>query len=81
LTVNFMVINLFGAVLEVFNYFPVTALLVYSFFVSHRLETLARIEEQNRSKIEARTTGPADPSEELAWAASSRLQREPFPNV
>ncbi|MGH9704408.1 MAG: O-antigen ligase family protein, partial [Candidatus Acidiferrales bacterium] len=79
LTVNFMVINLFGAVLEVFNYFPVTALLVYSFFVSHRLETLARIAEQNRLKIEARTTGLADPSEELAWAASSRLQREPFP--
>jgi len=68
-------------VLEVFNYFPVTALLVYSFFVSHRLETLAQEQARNRSKIEARTTGLADPSEELAWAASSRLQREPFPNV
>jgi O-antigen ligase len=37
LTVNFIVINLFGSVLEVFNYFPVTVMLILSFFVCHRL--------------------------------------------
>jgi O-antigen ligase len=41
LTVNFIVINLFGSVLEVFNYFPVTVMLIYSFFVSDRIDVWA----------------------------------------
>jgi O-antigen ligase len=37
---SLLVINAFASVLEVFNYFPVTAMLVYSFFVSRRLGML-----------------------------------------
>ncbi len=80
LTVNFMVINLFGAVLEVFNYFPVTALLVYSFFVSHRLETLTQ-NQKDRSAIRSRSTSAVNQPTDFAWAASSPLQREPYPRA
>ena len=34
---SFAVINSFASILEVFNFFPVTAMLVLSFFVSRRL--------------------------------------------
>jgi exopolysaccharide production protein ExoQ len=81
LTVNFMVINLFGAVLEVFNYFPVTALLVYSFFVSHRLDTFTRKQKQDSLTMRARASGFDERPDEFAWAASSHLQREPYPNA
>jgi exopolysaccharide production protein ExoQ len=36
----FFVSDFFGGVLEAFNYFPVAAILTYSFFVSHRLRLL-----------------------------------------
>jgi O-antigen ligase len=80
LTVNFMVINLFGAVLEVFNYFPVTALLVYSFFVSHRLETLTQ-NQKDHSAMRSRATSVVNQPTDFAWAASSPLQREPYPRA
>ena len=81
LTVNFMVINLFGAVLEVFNYFPVTALLVYSFLVSHRLDSFTRKQIQDGSSSQATGNGFAGRPEEFAWAASSQLHREPYPRT
>ena len=81
LTVSFMVINLFGAILEVFNYFTVTALLVYSFFISHRLENLTRIQQQNGSTIRSLATGVAGQKEEFSWAASSPVQRNPYPQT
>jgi hypothetical protein len=36
----FLVSDCFGGVLEMFDYFPVTAILAYSFLVSHRLRLL-----------------------------------------
>ncbi len=46
----FVVSDFFGGVLEVFNYFPVTAILTYSFFVSHRLRLLDANRSANRAQ-------------------------------
>lgn len=79
LTVNFMVINLFGAVLEVFNYPPVTMLLLYSFFVSHRYYVLSASPSHSRASLaHAPATGSGDRSDGYAWATGSLSQRDPY---
>jgi O-antigen ligase len=72
LSVNFMVINLFGSVLEVFNYFPVTVMLIFSFFVSHRLGVLTGSNSRKQDSFVTVAT-VAGRSEVYRWTGSPSL--------
>jgi len=72
LTVNFMVINLFGSVLEVFNYFPVTVMLIFSFFVCHRIEVWAGSNAREQGSFVPVATA-AGQSQVYGWTRSPSL--------